>query len=141
MGKSCVRAVETAMTARAVRLTERARGAEPGRAQTTSVPANTIRVFVDALERLGYPTKSLNAFAVEFGVVLTVLHLRNEVDGKFNVLSVTFSHEPDDAAEIELLLGCAIHANSSWNGFQLTREVLEMPMRRRDHALRGVLER
>jgi hypothetical protein len=86
------------------------------------------RAFVDALERLGYATESLlanagvrqsdladpirvlfdrplNAFSVGFGVVLTVLHLRKEVDGLVQCLSVNFAHAPDDVAEIERLLG------------------------------------
>jgi AraC-like DNA-binding protein len=230
------------MTARARELTKRARDAEPGGPQSTSVPANTIRAFIDALGRLGYPTESLlanagvrrsdladpdariscavlpeilgaamrekpmknlaarlaaetqigafplvdylavtsetagaalkqltrylrlteapytldpkwhenpirvvfdrplNAFSVEFGIVLTVRHLRKEVEGLFNVLSVNFFHAPDDTSEIERLVGCSIYPNSSWNGFQLTRGSWGMPMRRRDHALCGVLE-
>jgi AraC-like DNA-binding protein len=92
---------------------------------------NPIRVLFD---------RPLNSFSAEFGVVLTVLHLRKEVDGRFHVLCVNFSHAPDDVAEIERLLGCPIYANSSWNGFQLTREAWKMPMRRRDDVLRSVLE-
>lgn len=84
--------------------------------------------------------RALNAFAVEFGVVLTLLHLREETQGQLNVIPVSFTHTPDDAAEIEHLLGCPVHASASWNGFLLPREAWEMTMRRRDPVLRSVLE-
>jgi AraC-like DNA-binding protein len=230
------------MTTRATKLTERAMRANPGGAQATRVPANTVRVFVDGLERLGYDMKSaleqigvrrsdvadvdaylscavlpemlgtamrqrpmknlaarlaaetpigafplvdylvvtsdtvgaglrqlarylrlneapyaldpradedpirvvfnrpLNAFTAEFGVSLTVLHLRKETQGELIITSVSFSHIPDDAAEIEQLLGCPISIHASWDGFLLPRESWEMPLRRRDSVLRSVLE-
>jgi AraC-like DNA-binding protein len=230
------------MTARAKKLINRATGTSPGGRQVTSGPANTVWVFVDALERLGYDTESLltnagvrrlefadpdarvpcsllpkilslameqrpiknlaarlasetpigafqvvdylvvtsetvgaalkqlsrylrlneapyaldpkgdedpirvlldrplNAFVAEFAVTLIMLHLRKETEQQLNVTSVSFSHTPDDTTEIEQLLGCAIHINASWNGFQLPREAWEMPMRRRDPVLRRVLE-
>jgi len=84
--------------------------------------------------------RPLNSFAVEFGVSLTVLHLRGETDGPLHITSVSFSHNPDEAGEIEQLLGCPVIANASWNGFCLTQEAWQMPMRRRDPVLRSVLE-
>src|SRR5690348_14549200 len=63
MRRSWARAVDFPMTARARELTKRARAAGAGGAPTTSIPATTIRTFVDALERLGYSTKSLLANA------------------------------------------------------------------------------
>jgi AraC-like DNA-binding protein len=230
------------MTKRASPLTKHASVAEPGRAQVNSVPANTIRVFLAALEKLGYPVEALLAqtgtrradlagpdadipcavlprildaamrhrpikdigarlaaetpmgafplvdylvvtsetvgtalgqlarylrlteaaytlnpapdqvpirvhfdrpvspFAAEFGVVLTVLHLREEVEGPLDILSVTFSHGLDDSAEIEKIAGCPVYGHAAWNGFELSRDAWEMPMRRRDPILRGVLE-
>lgn len=232
------------MTARANRLTKRARISDPGGAQLTGNPSNVIRIFVNALERLGYDTESLLAyagvrrsdladpdariscdattaifaavmkerplknlamrlaaetpigafplvdylvltcetvgsalkqlarylrltgapyalcprehenpirvlyqiphsalaFAVEFGLTLTVLHLREETEGRLNVSSVSFSYSPDDPAEIEQVLGCPIHTNSSWSGFVLPREAWGIPLRRRDPVLRSVLE-
>ena len=82
-----------------------------------------------------------NAFAAEFGITLTILHLRNETEGKLRVDSVSLSHSPDDPAEIAQILGCPIKTNSSWNGFVLARESWKIPLRRRDPVLRGVLER
>src|SRR6476620_8527488 len=58
MRESCRRAYLSAMTTRATKLTEHAMRANPGGAQTTRTPANTVRVFVDGLERLGYDMKS-----------------------------------------------------------------------------------
>jgi AraC-like DNA-binding protein len=82
----------------------------------------------------------LNAFAVEYGVAITVLHLRKETQGELNVLSASFSHTPEDAVEIEQLLSCPIHTNASWNGFLLSRRAWQLPLRRRDPVLRSVLE-
>lgn len=231
------------MTAHANQLTKRARSSDPGSVQEATGPANTLRVFVNALERLGYHSESLlanagfkrsdlddpdgripcsaasavfgaamrerpiknlaarlaaetpigafplidylvisqetvgaglkqlaryfrlteapyalvpredenpirvlhdnprNAFAVEFGVTLNVLHLREETEGRVDFISVSFTHAPDDPAEIEGILGCPVSINSSWSGFSLTREAWGVPMRRRDPILRGVLER
>lgn len=90
-----------------------------------------IRVLLD---------RPLNAFVAEFAVTLMVLHLREETEQQLKVTSVSFSHMPDDATEVEHLLGCAIQINASWDGFQMPREAWEMPMRRRDPVLRRVLE-
>ena len=57
---------------------------------------NPIRVLFDC---------PLDAFTMEFGIVLTVLRLQGEVESRFNILSVTFSHAPDDAAGIETARG------------------------------------
>ncbi len=231
------------MTARANKLTNRARSSDPGGAPVTPThPGDVVRVFVKALERLGYHTESLlasagvrrsdladpdariacsatgaifaaamkerplknfavrlaaetpmgafplvdylvitsetvgsglkqlarylrltgapyalcpredenpirvlydspqNTFTMEFAVTLAVLHLREETEGHLNITSVNFSHSPDDPAEIEQVLGCPVHTNSSWNGFTLPREAWELPLRRRDPVLRSVLE-
>jgi AraC-like DNA-binding protein len=84
--------------------------------------------------------RPLNAFAVEFGVAITVLHLRKETQGELDVLSASFSHAPEDAVEMEQLIGCPIHTNASWNGFVLSRRAWQLPLRRRDPVLRSVLE-
>src|SRR5262249_5931791 len=61
MGKSCGRTVQITMTVRARALTKRAMVAVPGDARILDQPATTVRVFVDALERLGHSTESLLA--------------------------------------------------------------------------------
>lgn len=73
-------------------------------------------------------------------MTLIVLHLREETKQRLKVRSVSLSHTLDDAVEVEHLLGCPIHSNAPWNGFQLPREDWAMPMRRRDPVLRRVLE-
>lgn len=81
-----------------------------------------------------------NAFSAEFGVALTMLHLREASDRHLPVLSVHFCHTPDDAAEIEHLLEVPVLCNSYWNGFQLSQDAWEVPLRNRNSALCGILE-
>jgi AraC-like DNA-binding protein len=231
-----------AMTARADRLTKRARASDPGASQP-SYPASSSRVFVDALERLGYrmepllaeagicraelndpdgripvaawapmfrraleqrPMKnagmrlatvtpfgafplidyliatsesvgegltrlarylrlaeprsvpfvhqdedpirvSLNGhdtpFSAEFTVTLNLLHWRQETEGRFRAAYASFCHEPDDVEEMQRLLGCPVYGGAPWNGWALSREVWQYPMRRRDPALSTLLQR
>jgi AraC-like DNA-binding protein len=82
-----------------------------------------------------------NAFSVEFGVTIAVLHLREETEGRLEVAFVSFAHQPDDAAEIERIVGCPVHTKAAWNGFALFPEVWQLPLRRRDPILQAVLER
>jgi AraC-like DNA-binding protein len=83
---------------------------------------------------------SENNFGVDFGLAVTILHLREETEGRIQVESANFSHSLDDPAEVEHLLGCRIEAQSSWSGFRLHPEALQVQLRRRDLALRQVLE-
>jgi AraC-like DNA-binding protein len=77
----------------------------------------------------------------EFGVALCLLHLREETNGLFRAESVAFAHAPDDPTEFERVLGCPVRSRAEWNGWTMTREAWELPFRRRDPILRGVLER
>ncbi len=81
-----------------------------------------------------------NPFAVEYGVAITLLHLRRETDGMLTVLSISFCDNPDDILEIERILGYPVQTNAHWSGFTLSQEAWLLPMRRRDPVLRGVLE-
>lgn len=81
-----------------------------------------------------------NPFSVEFGITLTVLHLREETENRLKAEFANFGHCPDDVAEVERTLGCPIHKNASWSGFALSRETWQLSMRRRDPVLRKVLE-
>jgi AraC-like DNA-binding protein len=81
-----------------------------------------------------------NPFSVEFGVALTVLHLREETGNRLSVAFASFAHCPDDVAEAERTLGCPINQDASWSGFALSRDAWRLPLRRRDPVLRKVLE-
>ena len=82
-----------------------------------------------------------NPFTLEFTVSLMVLHFTAETNRQFRATAVNFAHRPDDVAEVEQILGCPVHAESGWNGLELSHETWRLPLRRRDAVLRGVLER
>jgi AraC-like DNA-binding protein len=84
--------------------------------------------------------RPVSAFAAEYGITLTILHLRRETGGRLAAQSVSLCQAPDCAAEMEEMLGCPIQANASWDGFQMLREMWHLPMQRRDAVLRGILE-
>ena len=77
----------------------------------------------------------------EFTIALSLHHLREETDDRFRAEYVSVIHHPDDAAEIERVLGCPVRANALWNGFAITRQSWGLPLRRRDSILGGVLQR
>jgi AraC-like DNA-binding protein len=79
-------------------------------------------------------------FSVEFTATLMVLHLRTETDGRFAADSVSVTHQPDDAASWERVLGCPVHQMAPWNGVSVSRASWPLPLRRRDPVLRQVLE-
>jgi AraC-like DNA-binding protein len=72
---------------------------------------------------------------------LIVLHLRRETNGPFAPAYVSFKHQPDDVADFERTLCCPIRASAAWAGVAVPTRVWQLPMRRRDPILRGVLER
>jgi len=74
-------------------------------------------------------------FSVEYTVSLTVLHLREESEGRFAAVSVSFSHRPDDPMEFERVLGCPIYSGTSWNGISVSPSAWRLPLRRRDPLL------
>jgi AraC-type transcriptional regulator len=80
-------------------------------------------------------------FGYEFGIALTLLHLREETGECFRASYASFGHTPDDTAEAERLLECPVHVRAGWNGFALPRSSWELPMRRRDPILSKLLQR
>ena len=78
--------------------------------------------------------------SAEFSVSLVVLHLRAETEGQFRPEWVSFAHQPDDGEEIERILDCPVQTGAEWNGLAISREAWNLPMRRRDSVLRGLLE-
>jgi AraC-like DNA-binding protein len=79
--------------------------------------------------------------SAEFSVTLSLLHFRDETDGRFRAAYASFCHTPDDLAEMERVLDCPIRIGASWNGWALTRETWALPLRRRDPALADLLQR
>jgi AraC-like DNA-binding protein len=82
-----------------------------------------------------------NAFSVEFFCGLMVLDLRIETNGAFFASRVSFMHTPDDVRVIEGILRCPVEIGSTWNGVAISPAQCELPFRRRDPVLRGMLER
>ena len=93
---------------------------------------DAIRVLVEGTD---------DPFTVELTVSLSVLRMIRESGEQFRVKQVCFRHQPEDATEFEHVLGCGVESRSSWSGFALTREAWQLPLRRRDPALRIWLER
>jgi AraC-like DNA-binding protein len=82
-----------------------------------------------------------DSLTFEFGVSLVVLHLREETENRLVAAHASFTHRPGDVDEMQRVLGCPVCGGESWNGFALSRDSWQLPMRRRDPVLRGVLER
>jgi Arabinose-binding domain of AraC transcription regulator, N-term len=80
------------------------------------------------------------ALSAEFTVTLNLLLFREETDGRFRAAYASFCHVPDDVVEVERVLGCPVYAGTSWNGWALSREMSQLPLRRRDPALGGLLQ-
>jgi AraC-like DNA-binding protein len=106
-------------------------------AEARSVPC--LRVHEDPMRVLlvGCDTP----FSAEFTVTLNLLQCRQETEGRFRAAYASFCHTPDDVVEIERLFGCPVHAGASWNGWALSREMCQLPLRRRDPALGSLLQR
>ena len=80
-------------------------------------------------------------FALEYVLSLAVLHLGRETGGRLKVAALEFAHSVDDVAEFERRLRCPVHAQSGWSGFLIPRVSWQLPLRRRDAILHGVLRR
>ena len=46
-------------------------------------------------------------------------HFRAETENRATLAYVSYTHEPDDASEIERLLGCPVRSGASWAGLAL----------------------
>jgi AraC-like DNA-binding protein len=79
--------------------------------------------------------------SAEFTVTLNLLDFRQETENRFRAAYASFCHKPDDVAEMERVLGCPVHIGASWNGWALSREMCQLPLRRRDPALSSLLQR
>ncbi|HTO74564.1 MAG TPA: AraC family transcriptional regulator ligand-binding domain-containing protein [Thermoanaerobaculia bacterium] len=80
------------------------------------------------------------SFAVEYTIALAVLHLRRETEGGLVFRRLLLERNPDDPLDFEARLGCPLGAPAAWSGLEVEPASLSAPMRRRDAALRGMLE-
>jgi AraC-like DNA-binding protein len=80
-------------------------------------------------------------FAAEFGIAITLFHLRDETDGALRVDEVSFTHQPEEPDQVTRMLGAPVRARATWNGFTLPVASWRLPLKRRDRALRALLER
>jgi AraC-like DNA-binding protein len=79
-------------------------------------------------------------FSIEYNAALMILRLCHETDGHAVSASLSFQHTPDDAAAFERALGCPVQSAAAWSGLSVPLEAWGLPLRRRDPALREVLE-
>jgi AraC-like DNA-binding protein len=84
--------------------------------------------------------RATNPFIEQYETSIAVHHLRAETERRLGVSFVALMHEPDDTRELERQLGCPVRVPSTWSGIEFSRGSLQLPLRRRDPALRRVLE-
>lgn len=82
-----------------------------------------------------------DTFAAQYDSTLVVHHLRAETGQRVRFRCVSLMNAPDDRRGLERLLGCTVVAPSTWSGVELGRDMLSVPLLRRDANLRRVLER
>src|SRR6266705_3165943 len=92
----------------------------------------------DAVRLLVHPGS--DAFIAQYETSLVVHHMRAETEHRIRISCVSLMGEPDDRPDLERLLGCPVLAPSTWSGVELRRDMLALPLRRRDSVLRRVLE-
>jgi AraC-like DNA-binding protein len=81
-----------------------------------------------------------DAFIAQYETAMAVHHLRDETAHRLRISFVSLMHEPGDRHDLEQLLGCPVRVPSTWSGVAFPRDSLGLPLRRRDPALRRVLE-
>jgi len=114
------------------RLTRYLRLVNPSVGLTVRREPTAVRVVVE---------RAQTPFFTELTVSLCMIRFIRETDDQFRAAHVSFMHEPDDVVEYAQVLHCEIRAKGSWNGVVMPKSALELPLRRRDPALRGWLER
>ena len=81
-----------------------------------------------------------DTFVAQYEISLIVHHMRAETENRIRFGCVNLMSEPDDRRDLERLLSCKVVAPSTWTGVELPCEMLAMPLKRRDAALRRLLE-
>lgn len=79
-------------------------------------------------------------FIALYETSLTIHHLREETGGRLRPNIVSLIPTPDDAEALSRLLSCHVRAPATWTGIEFSHAMLDLPLRRRDAILRGVLE-
>ena len=79
-------------------------------------------------------------FGVELTVSLSIIRMRSESGNQLLAEAISFRHQPEDAADMSMLLECPIQTGSSWNGWTLRKHAWSIPLRRRDPSMRRWLE-
>jgi len=82
-----------------------------------------------------------DSLGTEYVVTLAVLHFRAETEGRLHVEYASFPHQAEDLDHVERVLACPVRVGEPWAGLALAREAWELPLRRRDSILHGLLER
>ena len=80
-------------------------------------------------------------FAAEYGIAITLFHLREETGGALQVAEVSFTHQPEEPDAVARMLGAPVRGRATWNGFTLPVASWRLPLKRRDPVLRALLER
>jgi AraC-like DNA-binding protein len=104
-------------------------------------PAIRLAVDEDASPVRVVVERANNAFDAELTVALSLLRLKRETDDELRAIHASFTHQPDDVAEFADVLGCPVRVRASWNGWALSKAAMNLPLKRRDPALRRWLER
>ena len=84
--------------------------------------------------------EAANPFAAEYETSILIHHLGEETERRLRPVCVNLQHQPENRADLERLLGCHVRAPSPWTGVEFSKQSLRLPLRRRDPALRAVLE-
>jgi AraC-like DNA-binding protein len=77
--------------------------------------------------------------ADEYGIALTLHHLREEAGDSFHPDCISFQHMPEDIADMEQVFGCPVRGRAGWAGFALSRSTWKLPLRRGDPILANLL--
>ena len=114
------------------RLTRYLRLVNPGVRLAVDERSDHVRLVVE---------RTLGGFEAELTVALSLLRIRQEAGGELRPIYASFMHEPDDVAEYAETFGCPIRVRASWNGWALSKTAMNLPLARRDPALRRWLDR
>ena len=85
--------------------------------------------------------RSSGPFETELTVALSIVRFMRETDNQLAASLASFTHELDDPNDFARLLQSPVRSRASWNGWALSKKSMRIPLKRRDAALRGWLER
>jgi AraC-like DNA-binding protein len=94
----------------------------------------------DPVRVVHHAERSLAPAGAEYSITLAVLQMRAETENRVAFAYVSLSHQPEDVAEMERVLGCPVRSGASWTGLAIPRESWRLPLRRTDPLLHRVLE-